>query len=357
MHIPYRDSKLTRLLQDSLGGNTQTLMIACVGPADGKLDESLNTLRYANRARQIQNMPVANIEAASVGDLQAEIADLQHQLELQKAGAAVHFGGQRALATPSRPARRRQRRRGRARRAAGVGRGGARSPLLLSDGVLDAIKQELAPSQLKRVVTAQPPRRPPLPADAADAALTPVASQLSSPMHEGGRSPSAAAVPPAARGKDGGGGGGGAPAGLIRQLRHTLQQWGRGEAQRAASSASTTRPRAAAAAAAAAGRLRRRGASSPTDLGALRRAAGVQLLQALGTQQLADPRRMSSRRRPRPSTPSQAAPPTGRRRRRRRLAPPDGQPGEHGGGCGGGEAARGARGARRAAAQDGRRAR
>ena len=46
-HIPYRESKLTRLLQDSLGGNSHTLMIACIGPADSNLDESLNTLRCA----------------------------------------------------------------------------------------------------------------------------------------------------------------------------------------------------------------------------------------------------------------------------------------------------------------------
>lgn len=44
-HIPYRDSKLTRLLQDSLGGNTKTVMIANIGPADYNFDESLSTLR------------------------------------------------------------------------------------------------------------------------------------------------------------------------------------------------------------------------------------------------------------------------------------------------------------------------
>ncbi|PKY45981.1 kif21a protein, partial [Rhizophagus irregularis] len=49
-HIPYRDSKLTRLLQDSLGGNSQTLMLACVSPSDSNFMETLNTLKYANRA-------------------------------------------------------------------------------------------------------------------------------------------------------------------------------------------------------------------------------------------------------------------------------------------------------------------
>jgi len=59
-HIPYRDSKLTRLLQDSLGGNTKTLMIACVSPADYNYDETLSTLRYASRAKNIKNKPRIN---------------------------------------------------------------------------------------------------------------------------------------------------------------------------------------------------------------------------------------------------------------------------------------------------------
>jgi len=60
LQVPYRDSKLTRMLQDSLGGNSRTVMIACVSPADVNLEESLNTLRYADRARSIQNRPVVN---------------------------------------------------------------------------------------------------------------------------------------------------------------------------------------------------------------------------------------------------------------------------------------------------------
>lgn len=59
-HVPYRDSKLTRLLQDSLGGNSKTLMIACVSSADDVLEENLNTLKYASRARHIRNRPVVN---------------------------------------------------------------------------------------------------------------------------------------------------------------------------------------------------------------------------------------------------------------------------------------------------------
>eukprot|EP00599_Poterioochromonas_sp_BG-1_P008389 CAMPEP_0173142146 /NCGR_PEP_ID=MMETSP1105-20130129/5918_1 /TAXON_ID=2985 /ORGANISM="Ochromonas sp., Strain BG-1" /LENGTH=1680 /DNA_ID=CAMNT_0014055489 /DNA_START=87 /DNA_END=5126 /DNA_ORIENTATION=- len=58
--VPYRDSKLTRMLQDSLGGNSKTLMICCASPAAVNYSESLNALRYANRARNIKNKPVVN---------------------------------------------------------------------------------------------------------------------------------------------------------------------------------------------------------------------------------------------------------------------------------------------------------
>jgi kinesin family protein 4/21/27 len=77
MHVPYRDSKLTRLLQDSLGGNSRTLMVACVSPADVNMDESVNTLRYAHRARNIQNKAVVNVDPA-----QAELSRLRKQVQL-----------------------------------------------------------------------------------------------------------------------------------------------------------------------------------------------------------------------------------------------------------------------------------
>ncbi|KAI9000288.1 P-loop containing nucleoside triphosphate hydrolase protein, partial [Gaertneriomyces semiglobifer] len=63
-HVPYRDSKLTRMLQDSLGGNSQTLMLACVSPSDTNYGETMNTLNYANRARNIKNKVVINQEWA-----------------------------------------------------------------------------------------------------------------------------------------------------------------------------------------------------------------------------------------------------------------------------------------------------
>ncbi|EGG22913.1 WD40 repeat-containing protein [Cavenderia fasciculata] len=61
-HVPYRDSKLTRMLQSSLGGNSRTLMIACISPADSNFEETLNTLKYAYRARNIMNKPVVNVD-------------------------------------------------------------------------------------------------------------------------------------------------------------------------------------------------------------------------------------------------------------------------------------------------------
>uniref|UniRef100_A0A673FLN2 Kinesin-like protein n=1 Tax=Sinocyclocheilus rhinocerous TaxID=307959 RepID=A0A673FLN2_9TELE len=64
--VPYRDSKLTRLLQDSLGGNSHTLMIACVSPADSNIEETINTLRYADRARKIKNKPILNVDPRAV---------------------------------------------------------------------------------------------------------------------------------------------------------------------------------------------------------------------------------------------------------------------------------------------------
>ncbi|KPP58687.1 hypothetical protein Z043_123467 [Scleropages formosus] len=86
-HVPYRDSKLTRLLQDSLGGNSRTLMIACVSPSDRDFMETLNTLKYANRARNIKNKVVVNQDKTSqqISALRAEIARLQMELMEYKA--------------------------------------------------------------------------------------------------------------------------------------------------------------------------------------------------------------------------------------------------------------------------------
>ncbi|XP_056131791.1 kinesin-like protein KIF21A [Lampris incognitus] len=87
-HVPYRDSKLTRLLQDSLGGNSQTVMIACISPSDRDFMETLNTLKYANRARNIKNKVVVNQDKASqqISALRTEIARLQMELMEYKTG-------------------------------------------------------------------------------------------------------------------------------------------------------------------------------------------------------------------------------------------------------------------------------
>jgi len=66
IHVPYRQSKLTRLLSDSLGGNSQTLFLACVSPSDTNASETLSTLQYANRARNIKNAVTRNVDAAAV---------------------------------------------------------------------------------------------------------------------------------------------------------------------------------------------------------------------------------------------------------------------------------------------------
>ena len=88
-HIPYRDSKLTRLLQDSLGGNTKTVMIAAISPADYNLDETLSTLRYASRAKAIKNKPRVNEDPkdALLKQYEDEIRRLKEMLE--KGGPAA----------------------------------------------------------------------------------------------------------------------------------------------------------------------------------------------------------------------------------------------------------------------------
>ncbi|KAK4144039.1 uncharacterized protein C8A04DRAFT_36880 [Dichotomopilus funicola] len=99
-HVSYRDSKLTRLLQDSLGGNAITYMIACVTPAEFHLSETLNTVQYAQRARAIQSKP--RIQQVEEGDkqalidrLKAEVAFLREQIRSAERG-----GGERRVLAP-----------------------------------------------------------------------------------------------------------------------------------------------------------------------------------------------------------------------------------------------------------------
>jgi kinesin family protein 18/19 len=90
--VPYRDSKLTRLLKDSLGGNTKTLMIACISPSFLAYEETINTLKYASRARNIQRKPVRNFKEVEhsiiqykeiIDSLQQEVASLKSFIATQ----------------------------------------------------------------------------------------------------------------------------------------------------------------------------------------------------------------------------------------------------------------------------------
>ena len=100
-HIPYRDSKLTRLLQNSLGGNAKTVMCANAGPADYNYDETLSTLRYANRAKNIKNKPKINEDPkdAMLREYQDEIKALKAQLEAAGKGMMINEKGEPVQAT------------------------------------------------------------------------------------------------------------------------------------------------------------------------------------------------------------------------------------------------------------------
>lgn len=91
-HIPYRNSKLTRLLSSSLGGNSKTLLIACVSPSKLNLDESLNTLRFASRTKQIKNRAVINEDPkdALLRKYKRQLNELRQKLSEQQQQA---FGG------------------------------------------------------------------------------------------------------------------------------------------------------------------------------------------------------------------------------------------------------------------------
>uniref|UniRef100_H0ZCQ2 Kinesin family member 7 n=1 Tax=Taeniopygia guttata TaxID=59729 RepID=H0ZCQ2_TAEGU len=108
-HIPYRDSKITRILKDSLGGNAQTVMIACVSPSSSDFDESLNTLNYANRAQNIQNKAVVNCrkETEHIEELHLQIKNLQKALEQRQRSETriIHRSGSAKRGAPDATAR------------------------------------------------------------------------------------------------------------------------------------------------------------------------------------------------------------------------------------------------------------
>lgn len=86
--IPYRDSKLTRLLQDSLGGNSRTLMCANISPASTNYEETLSTLLYANRAKQIKNKPKVNEDPkdAQIREMRDYIKELEERVRRAQEG-------------------------------------------------------------------------------------------------------------------------------------------------------------------------------------------------------------------------------------------------------------------------------
>ena len=85
-HIPYRDTKLTRILQDSLGGNSRTYMIACISPAESNFQETLNTMKYASRGRNIKNKPIINLDpkSALISSLRKQIIGLKSKTSAMK---------------------------------------------------------------------------------------------------------------------------------------------------------------------------------------------------------------------------------------------------------------------------------
>ena len=87
-HIPYRDSKLTRILKGSLGGNHKTLMIACISPSLSNMNETTNTLRYANRAKNIKNNARINVDPQYqvVHELRDQVAALATELLKMRSG-------------------------------------------------------------------------------------------------------------------------------------------------------------------------------------------------------------------------------------------------------------------------------
>ncbi|XP_074601505.1 kinesin-like protein KIF3A [Brevipalpus obovatus] len=84
-HIPYRNSKLTRILSDSLGGNSKTLLIACIGPDKSNMEETISTLRFASTAKRIKNKARINEDAkdALLRRFQEQIRELKRQLDAE----------------------------------------------------------------------------------------------------------------------------------------------------------------------------------------------------------------------------------------------------------------------------------
>lgn len=99
-HVHYRDSKLTFLLRDSLGGNSKTMLVAALSPADQNFGETLSTLKFAQRAKMIKNQAVKNEDTSGSFDaLKREVTTLRQKLAAaQQSGGADGVGVPRAIA-------------------------------------------------------------------------------------------------------------------------------------------------------------------------------------------------------------------------------------------------------------------
>ncbi|XVF05601.1 hypothetical protein REPUB_Repub05bG0186900 [Reevesia pubescens] len=99
-HVPYRDSKLTRLLRDSLGGKTKTCIIATISPSIHCLEETLSTLDYAHRAKNIKNKPEINqkmMKSAVIKDLYSEIDRLKQEVYAAREKNGIYIPQDRYL--------------------------------------------------------------------------------------------------------------------------------------------------------------------------------------------------------------------------------------------------------------------
>ncbi|KAJ2487716.1 Kinesin- motor protein [Coemansia sp. RSA 2320] len=109
-HVPYRDSKLTHILKDSLGGNSRTYMIATISTPAASIEETVNTLKYAGQARGIRNRPVLNVKVTQserVHNLELKVNQLQSELDeaRDKTGLYVAHGTYKKLVADSEQAR------------------------------------------------------------------------------------------------------------------------------------------------------------------------------------------------------------------------------------------------------------
>ena len=111
-HVPYRDSKMTRLLKDSLGGNCRTVMIASISPSHRQFEETVNTLKYANRAKNLKTQVARNVMSVSahiaeyqriIMELRNQVSGLKNQLQDRPTAIQEESSGRLALKemTPS----------------------------------------------------------------------------------------------------------------------------------------------------------------------------------------------------------------------------------------------------------------